>query len=149
MCHGDLHVGNILINDKKKFVFVDFERCVPHTAFVDIEEKKLLCYLEKLYVFRYFFELSANTNIESHKEVHKLFIKYFTDQLKQLLIDPQWISLFDLLLGNFDAGETYCHLALQRKKLALDTIFKAEYFLHNSERYMFHKYFQQKRFEHV
>lgn len=146
MYHGDLHVGNILVNDKKKFVFIDFERCVSQTGFVDVEEKKLLCYLEKLYVFRFFFALAANTSVELHQLVHKLFVNYFTDQLKHLVIvDTRWTLLFlNLLLGDFSAD--YRDQVLQ-KKLALNAIFEAEYFVYNSKRLKFYQYLQQKRFK--
>lgn len=146
MYHGDLHIGNILINDKEQFVIIDFERCVPHRAFVDIEEKKLLCYLEKLFVFRLFFDLTANTGIESHKAVRELFVNYFTDQLKQLNVNAQWnLLFFNLLLGNFNADESYSQLVFQTKS-ALEEIFNAKHFMYNSQLFTFHHYLDQKRF---
>jgi hypothetical protein len=81
--------------------------------------------------------------------VNRLFVNYFTDKLKHLVVDPSWNLLFiDLLLGDFFANENYMDHVSQ-KKMALNAIFEAEYFVHNSRQYKFYKYLQLKRFKPV
>ena len=146
MFHGDLHIGNILINDdKQKFVIIDFERCVSHKAFVDIEEKKLLCRMEKLYLFRFFFRLGPNTCIESHKLVHGLFVEYFKDQWEKPP-DDDW-EVLTLPLSMYGTNPDSYSQCILEKEFCLNTILEKECFQHNGQKLCFHKYLRQKRFK--
>ena len=146
MYHGDLHIGNVLITDKKKFVFIDFERCTPHTAFTDPVERLLLCFLEKIYLFRYFFDITSSTPIALHRLVHDLFVKYFVKQLEALRVHDNWTTLFrTILCTNSAADENYSDFNSE-KKVALDNLFHAKLFKYNEKLYVFHQYLLARRF---
>lgn len=147
MYHGDLHIGNVLLTDKKKFVFIDFERCTPHTAFTDPAERLLLCFLEKMYLFRYFFEIISSTHIALHKQVHDLFVKYFAEELKALTVDHNLTTLFCTILRETTAtDENYSDFNFA-KKVALDSLFHTALFKYNSKLYVFHQYLLARRFK--
>ena len=147
MYHGDLHVGNILIADnKKKFIFIDFERCSPHAAFDDPLEKQLLCFLEKLYVFRFFFDLTEHTPIELHKLVHRLFVDYFTTHLQRLVVDDEWSALFSAITMNYSDNDNYSDLT-SAKRNTLQSILHTKCFKCNNQLLMFHQYLLAKRFK--
>jgi thiamine kinase-like enzyme len=147
MYHGDLHIGNVLLTDKKKFVFIDFERCTPHTAFIDPAERLLLCFLEKMYLLRYFFEITSSTHIALHKQVHDLFVKYFAEELKALRVDHNWTTLFCTILRETTAtDENYSDFNFA-KKVALNSLFHTELFNYNGKLYVFHQYLLARRFK--
>jgi hypothetical protein len=146
MFHGDLHVGNVLVNDKKKFVLVDFERCTMHITF-DAAEHLLLCFLEKLYVFRFFFDLTSSTDIKLHKVVHTLFVKYFAEKQQDLTLDNDWATRFRTVLReNISEAESYSDF-ISAKKVALHNLFHAKLFKLNNKSYMFHQYLFERRFK--
>jgi hypothetical protein len=149
MYHGDLHLGNVLMSGKKKkkFIFIDFERCTPHLAFPDPQERLLLCFLEKLYVFRFFFDLSADTPLNLHKDVHDLFVKYFVEKKKDLILDDNWTARFRPILLDYVVEAEEYRVFISAKKDALYNLFHTQLFECNSKLYVFHQYLLENRFK--
>lgn len=140
-------MGNILMTDKSKFVFIDFERCTPQKAFADTEERQLLSFLDKLYMFRFFFDLAASSSIELHKKVHDLFVTYFEEQLRLLIVDDEWSTRFgSILRANNTEDENYSAFISSKRK-ALDNVFHTKLFKHQNKKYVFHQYLLERRFK--
>lgn len=140
-------MGNILMPNKKRFVFVDFERSTTQQAFIDPGERELLCFLDKLYVFRFFFRITASTSIKSHKAVHDLFVNYFEDELQVLRVDDDWTARFGTILRANSAEVEDYNAFISAKEIALYNIFHTELFQHKNKSYVFHQYLLQRRFK--
>jgi hypothetical protein len=147
MYHGDLHIGNVLMTDKKQFVLIDFERCTPHAAFTDPVERLLLCFLEKIYLFRYFFEITISTHIVLHKQVHALFVKYFMNELKALVLVGNWTTLFCTILREITATDENYSDFTSAKQMSLDHLFHTQLFEYDGKSYVFHQYLLVRRFK--